>query len=174
MPSTPRSPNLRHKSIGNWSLRSTSAARGAISACAKSRTASRNISRSEPRSKFRPGRFMVVSIELVMAGLAQKEGRHAVRYLYYVYVNVNYRGFPLCCTAASRYASGSTVMDAYTRAWDECRASSIAQPAGQQGIARFLLLADFRQRVFNVLLLLLEHAAVLFQYLLVMAQLRRG
>ena len=33
MPSTPSSPILRHRSIGNWSLRSISAARGAISAC---------------------------------------------------------------------------------------------------------------------------------------------
>jgi hypothetical protein len=35
MPSTPSSPILRHRSIGNWSLRSISAARGAISLCAK-------------------------------------------------------------------------------------------------------------------------------------------
>src|SRR3990167_3640311 len=55
MPSTPRSPILRHRSIGNWSLGSISAARGAISDCAKSRTASRRASTSSPNWKFRPG-----------------------------------------------------------------------------------------------------------------------
>src|SRR5512146_3425998 len=55
MPSTPRSPSLRPRSIGNWSVRSISAARGAISACAKSRTASRSASMSAPRSKSSPG-----------------------------------------------------------------------------------------------------------------------
>src|SRR2546429_326423 len=57
MPSTPRSPNLRHRSMGNWSSRSISPARGAISACANSRTASRSASMSSPSWKFRPGRL---------------------------------------------------------------------------------------------------------------------
>src|SRR5690242_20294623 len=56
MPSTPSSPILRHRSIGNWSLRSISAARGAISLSAKARTASRSASMSSPSWKFRPGR----------------------------------------------------------------------------------------------------------------------
>ena len=60
MPSTPSSPILRHRSIGNWSLRSISPARGAISASAKARTASRSASMSSPSWKFRPGRFMQV------------------------------------------------------------------------------------------------------------------
>src|SRR6185312_3172486 len=64
MPSTPRSPILRHRSIGNWSLRSISAARGAISAWAKSRTASRRASMSSPSWKFSPGRLaMAVSLD---------------------------------------------------------------------------------------------------------------
>src|SRR5574343_322150 len=58
MPSTPRSPILRHRSMGNWSFLSISAARGAISVWAKSCTASRNASLSSPSWKFRPGRFM--------------------------------------------------------------------------------------------------------------------
>src|SRR4051794_12849393 len=64
MPSTPSAPILRHKSIGNWSERSISAARGAISACAKSRTASRSASTSSPSWKFSPGRVvMQVSLD---------------------------------------------------------------------------------------------------------------
>src|SRR5574343_403824 len=58
MPSTPRSPILRHRSMGNWSLLSISAARGAISLRAKSCTASRRASMSSPSWKFRPGMFM--------------------------------------------------------------------------------------------------------------------
>src|SRR6059058_1514788 len=55
IPSTPISPILRHRSMGNWSLRSISAARGAISLCAKACTVSRRASRSSPRPKSRPG-----------------------------------------------------------------------------------------------------------------------
>src|SRR6478752_4514300 len=58
MPSTPSSPILRHRSMGNWSLRSMSPARGAISLSANERTASRSASMSSPSWKFRPGRFM--------------------------------------------------------------------------------------------------------------------
>src|SRR5690349_4297782 len=61
MPSTPTSPILRHRSIGNWSLRSISAARGAISVCANARTASRSASTSSPSWKFRPGKFIAAS-----------------------------------------------------------------------------------------------------------------
>src|SRR5574343_157096 len=64
MPSTPRSPILRHRSMGNWSLRSISAARGAISLWAKSCTASRRASMSSPSWKFRPGSCVIrVSIQ---------------------------------------------------------------------------------------------------------------
>ena len=59
MPSTPSSPILRHRSIGNWSLRSISAARGAISASANARTASRSASISSPSWKSSPGSLMV-------------------------------------------------------------------------------------------------------------------
>src|ERR1700740_1565911 len=55
MPSTPRSPNLRHRSIGNWLVRSISAARGAISAAAKLTTLSRIASAVSPKSKFNDG-----------------------------------------------------------------------------------------------------------------------
>src|SRR4051794_27566142 len=72
MPSTPTSPILRHRSIGNRSLRSISAARGAISACANSRTAWRSASISSPSWKFRPGKSMARDPRLD------------------VYVNVNY------------------------------------------------------------------------------------
>ena len=50
MPSTPRSPNLRHRSIGNWSLRSISLARGAISFAVNCCSESRSIATSSPRS----------------------------------------------------------------------------------------------------------------------------
>ena len=55
MPSTPRSPNLRHRSIGNALSRSIAAARGAISSAAKASTVARSMSAASPRSKFRPG-----------------------------------------------------------------------------------------------------------------------
>ncbi|MNL10287.1 hypothetical protein D3C87_1310840 [compost metagenome] len=55
MPSTPRSPIFFQASIGNWSDRSISAARGASSACAQLRTEARSISMSSPRSNLRPG-----------------------------------------------------------------------------------------------------------------------
>ncbi len=61
MPSTPRSPSLRHRSIGNWSVRSISAARGAISAWAKSCTASRSASMSAPSWKSIPRSCIVIS-----------------------------------------------------------------------------------------------------------------
>src|SRR2546425_12297170 len=82
MPSTPSSPILRHRSIGNWSLRSISVARGAISASAKLRTASRSASTSSPSMKFKPGRFMALSPV-------------------YVYVNVNCRGAGAAARAGS-------------------------------------------------------------------------
>src|SRR3954468_4890344 len=59
MPSTPSSPIFSHRSIGNWSLRSISAARGAISAWANACTASRSASMSSPSMKFRPGRLFI-------------------------------------------------------------------------------------------------------------------
>src|SRR3990167_2635027 len=61
MPSTPNSPILRHRSIGNWSLRSISAARGAISAAAKACTASRRASMSSPSWKSSPGSWLMGS-----------------------------------------------------------------------------------------------------------------
>src|SRR3954464_7098619 len=79
MPSTPSSPILRHRSIGNWSLRSMSAARGAISLSANERTASRNASMSSPSWKFRPGRFMGVPdlvFDVVAAGDGHEGGLH--------------------------------------------------------------------------------------------------
>src|SRR6478609_3802029 len=65
MPRTPSSPILRQRSMGNWSLRSISAARGAISLWAKSCTALRSASRSSPRPKSRPGSCILVSLELL-------------------------------------------------------------------------------------------------------------
>jgi hypothetical protein len=59
MPSTPSSPILRQQSIGNWSSRSISKARGAISAWANSRTASRSASMSSPSWKLSPGRLVM-------------------------------------------------------------------------------------------------------------------
>src|SRR5262245_9248393 len=59
MPSTPSSPILRHRSMGNWSLRSISAARGAISACAKAVTASRSASTSSPSWWLSPGNLFM-------------------------------------------------------------------------------------------------------------------
>src|SRR4051812_48005762 len=79
MPSTPSSPILRHRSIGNWSLRSMSPARGAISLSANERTASRNASMSSPSWKFRPGRFMGVPdlvFDVVAAGDGHEGGLH--------------------------------------------------------------------------------------------------
>src|SRR3954470_9025071 len=67
MPSTTTSPILRHRSIGNWSLRSASAARGAISLRANSRTASRSASMSSPSWKFRPGRSFMVCLLMLDA-----------------------------------------------------------------------------------------------------------
>src|SRR5690606_34059402 len=62
MPSTPRSPNLRHRSIGNWSLRSISAARGAISFAVNCSSVSRSIATSSPRSNFSPGMVAIVGL----------------------------------------------------------------------------------------------------------------
>src|SRR3954470_21544895 len=80
MPSTPTSPILRHRSMGNWSLRSISAARGAISACANSCTASRNASISSPNWKFRPGSCMVLcpclSLRLSLLHVVAPDDRH--------------------------------------------------------------------------------------------------
>src|SRR5687768_11125967 len=77
-PRTPSSPILRHRSIGNLSLRSISAARGAISAWAKLRTASRNASMSSPSWKSRPGRFMesLLVVDVVAAGHRHHGGGH--------------------------------------------------------------------------------------------------
>src|SRR6478672_3875582 len=77
MPSTPSSPILRHRSIGNRSLASISAARGAISAAAKARTASRSASMSSPSWKSSPGRFMVLSS---MLDVAADDGHHRGRH----------------------------------------------------------------------------------------------
>ena len=72
MPSTPSSPILRHRSIGNWSLRSISAARGAISAWANACTASRSASMSSPSMKFRPGRLLISRLLGWRAALARR------------------------------------------------------------------------------------------------------
>src|SRR3954462_15333857 len=74
IPRTPISPILRHRSIGNWSLRSISAARGAISLWAKACTVSRSASRSSPRPKFRPGSCMEVSLGSVPDARAPGDG----------------------------------------------------------------------------------------------------
>src|SRR5581483_9547672 len=58
MPSSPSAPSFPHRSPGNWLERSISAARGAISAAAKSRTLARSISTSSPRANCRPGSSM--------------------------------------------------------------------------------------------------------------------
>src|SRR5689334_20390680 len=59
MPSTPRSPIFRHRSMGNAFVRSISAARGAISAFAKLRTVSRRRPIVSPRAKSSVGMFIV-------------------------------------------------------------------------------------------------------------------
>src|SRR6476661_6365600 len=79
MPSTPSSPILRHRSMGNWSLRSMSAARGAISLSANERTASRNASTSSPSWKFSPGRFTrapCLVLDVVAADHGHQRGLH--------------------------------------------------------------------------------------------------
>src|SRR5438477_11816481 len=53
MPSRPTEPSLRHRSGGNSFVRSISAARGAISLAAKSRTVSRSMAMVSPWSKPR-------------------------------------------------------------------------------------------------------------------------
>src|SRR5688500_824073 len=53
MPSTPRSPNVRHRSAGKRLSSSIRAARGAISASAKRFTASRSASMSSPSGNVR-------------------------------------------------------------------------------------------------------------------------
>ena len=70
----PRSPILRHRSIGNWSLRSISAARGAISACANSRTASRSASMSSPSWKLSPGKLLMGWVSSRMGLMNRKRG----------------------------------------------------------------------------------------------------
>src|SRR5580698_3028009 len=70
IPSTPRSPNLRHRSAGNALSLSIAAARGAISSAAKASTEVRSMSAVSPRSKLRPGRrFAKDGIRSAFAGL---------------------------------------------------------------------------------------------------------
>src|SRR5665647_1820635 len=64
MPSTPSAPIFCHRSIGNWSLWSIWAARGAISLWANSRTASRSASMSSPSWKLSPGRLVMMGLSL--------------------------------------------------------------------------------------------------------------
>src|SRR4029453_9117482 len=69
MPCRPRSPSFFHRSAGNRLSWSICAARGAISSAAKLRTVSRSISMVSPRSKPRPGSWiMVVSVWGLISG----------------------------------------------------------------------------------------------------------
>src|SRR5579863_5380007 len=81
IPSTPRSPNLRHRSTGNALSRSMSAARGAISSPAKASTVARSMSAASPRSKFRPGRrFGRAAIRSSLAGLNRLDDLEAFEF----------------------------------------------------------------------------------------------
>src|SRR3990172_5468596 len=74
MPSRPRSPIFFHRSIGNWSLRSISAARGAISTCANWEMVSRSAAMSSPWSKLKPGKWSMSSSRWVGIYRDYKQG----------------------------------------------------------------------------------------------------
>src|SRR5947207_15131247 len=73
MPSRPSLPSLRHRSGGNWLVRSISAARGAISFPAKSCTVSR--SRSEER---RVGKSVDLGGRRIIKKKKRKEKRRLI------------------------------------------------------------------------------------------------
>ena len=78
MPCRPRSPSFFHRSAGNRLSWSIAAARGAISSAAKLRTVSRSISMVSPRSKLRPGSWVMgVSFSVDVAALGCCPGDRA-------------------------------------------------------------------------------------------------